>query len=176
MNSSVKSLVPIVTAGLPLPGWSELAVLEPPPPPPPPPLSSSEPQPAVTATSAVTSNSASRRMRGVFIGRSLLRGGSRSDGRRRRDVGGRHDGLELLRQRQAAWGHGPLHEPEQPVDRERERDDHERRRDDPDEVVGRLLDNNLAETPANRQPCQRGCRDELKPRPAQAGEDQRPGQ
>src|SRR3954466_13681106 len=168
MNSSVKSLVPIVTAGLPLPGWSELAVLEPPPPPPPPPLSSSEPQPAVTATSAVTSNSASRRMREVFIGRSLLRGGSRSDGRRGRGVGGRGDGLELLRKRQAAWGHGPLHEPEQPVDRERERDDHERRRDDPDEVVGRLVDDDVAEAAATRQRCQRGRRDDVHPRRAQA--------
>src|SRR5919204_3642018 len=46
MNSSVKFLSPMVTAGLPLPGWAALLLVVPPPPPPPHAASASE---AITA-------------------------------------------------------------------------------------------------------------------------------
>src|ERR671924_65733 len=105
MNSSVKSLVPIVTAGLPLPGCSELeeepllALL--------PLLLSSPPQPAAAASTAAASRTISRRVNRVDIG-SLLQL-SNSGGRGRR-LGGRHERVQLLGQREAARRHRALHE------------------------------------------------------------------
>src|SRR3954464_8626863 len=109
MNSSVKSLVPIVTAGLPLPGWSELD--EELPPPPLLELLSSPPQPTAAASTPAASRRISRGMRRVDMGLSSV---VELGGRGWR-VGGRLAGLELLGQRQAARCPRALHEAEQPV-------------------------------------------------------------
>src|SRR4051794_5654639 len=132
----------MVTAGFPLPGWSVLAEEPPPPPPPLLSLSSSLPQPTAAASMPVASSAISRRVNRVDMGgpSSVFELGGR--GRR---VGGRHDGLELLGQHEAARRDRALNEAEEPVHGEGEHDDDERRRDHPDEVIRRLVDDDVAE-------------------------------
>src|SRR5690242_11802944 len=138
MNSSVKSLVPMVTVGLPLPGCDdddelpELLLL--------PLLLLLLLLPHAASSAAVASSATAPPIRGLDTSRcSFVLG-------RYLDAFGRgNDAVDLLGERDARWGDGALDQGQQAVHRERQSHDDDRRGDHAGHVVGRLVDDDVAE-------------------------------